>query len=142
MSGTNGKLTTHVLDLSKGVPASGMKVQLYRLETKRVGGGGGPAELLRAERLTAELLREAVTNPDGRLDRPLLEEDAFSPGAYELVFDVGSYFRSGGSGEVDIETKSGFLELVPIRFSVMDPKGHYHIPLLVAPGGYSTYRGS
>lgn len=128
-SRTDGKLTTHVLDLSKGIPASGMGIKLYRL------GGAG-------ERTEAELLVQGVTNPDGRLNRPLLEGEALQPGVYELVFDAGSYFKRSGNEAQAAEGGAVFLELVPVRFCVTDSKQHYHIPLLVAPGGYSTYRGS
>ncbi|AIQ62992.1 5-hydroxyisourate hydrolase [Paenibacillus stellifer] len=122
----NGRLTTHVLDLMKGVPAAGLFLELRRLE--------GENRLL---------LRQAATNADGRLDAPLLEGEDMEPGEYELLFHAGDYFRKGqeegGSGSpADI----GFLNLIPIRFHIGADGGHYHVPLLLAPGGYSTYRGS
>ncbi|WP_027090903.1 hydroxyisourate hydrolase [Cohnella thermotolerans] len=113
----SGRLTTHVLDVSLGTPAAGMRVQLWRL-----------AEDGR------ELLKEAYTNEDGRLDEPLLAGEAMMAGSYELLFDVGDYYR--GSAHI------AFLEWVPVRFHLAEPESHYHVPLLVAPGGYSTYRGS
>ncbi|MBB6732022.1 hydroxyisourate hydrolase [Cohnella zeiphila] len=114
-----GSLTTHVLDLSGGVPAAGIKVRLWRLA-----GDDGDGR--------RELVAEAETNADGRPERPLARDGALERGLYELVFDVGAYF---GDSEA-------IFEKVPVRFRVADPKSHYHIPLLVAPGGYSTYRGS
>ncbi|WP_151732858.1 hydroxyisourate hydrolase [Paenibacillus tengchongensis] len=120
----SGQLTTHVLDLSRGVPAAGMRVQLWKMS--------GSASLL---------LREAVTNSDGRLDRPLLEGAEFATGKYELLFHAGNYFRTSGGGAAGADGEA-FLEDIPIRFRITDPGAHYHVPLLVAPGGYSTYRGS
>lgn len=133
MSGMNGRLTTHVLDLSQGKPAAGLSLQLWRLDT------GGSV-----------LLREAVTNEDGRLDAPLLAGEEIQAGSYELLFMAGDYFRGvqAGAGEPEAEEEEGagavipFLDQIPIRFNMPDPSAHYHVPLLVAPGGYSTYRGS
>ena len=119
--GTGGRLTTHVLDIMRGRPAAGMRIGLYRLDD----GGSG----------TRVRLREARTNADGRTDEPLLAGAAFEAGCYELVFHAGEYFRAAGA---DI----GFLDEVPVRFRIADPAAHYHVPLLAAPGGYSTYRGS
>ncbi|WNS46973.1 hydroxyisourate hydrolase [Paenibacillus sp. MMS20-IR301] len=129
----SGRLTTHVLDLAQGKPAAGMPLQLWRL------GGGAPV-----------LLREAVTNSDGRLDAPLLAGEELLAGTYELLFMAGDYFREcrSAAGEAAAVTAAAnragglFLEHIPIRFSILDPAEHYHVPLLVAPGGYSTYRGS
>ncbi|WP_438494944.1 hydroxyisourate hydrolase [Paenibacillus sp. IHBB 3054] len=128
----SGRLTTHVLNLSGGIPAAGMALQLWRLEDG-----------------AASLLREAVTNADGRLDAPLLEGAELAAGSYELLFMAGDYFRSSGlpfeaSGEGNSADGAApfFLEQIPIRFNITDPSAHYHVPLLVAPGGYSTYRGS
>lgn len=114
-----GRLTTHVLDTAAGKPAAGMRIVFRRLEQ--------PAE--------AEV--EALTNADGRLDRPLLEGDAFQPGLYELQFHVGDYFHARGVRLAD----PAFLDIVPIRFGIAED-AHYHVPLLVSPYGYSTYRGS
>ncbi|MFC0211947.1 hydroxyisourate hydrolase [Paenibacillus chartarius] len=125
------RLTTHVLDISRGVPAAGVNVQLWHLRESPV------------------LVAEAVTNADGRLDQPLLDGDA-DAGVYELMFAVRDYFRKQPDGPTDklaAEPTAGgwaFLEQVPVRFRLgnADSESHYHIPLLVAPGGYSTYRGS
>lgn len=117
----NGRLTTHVLDLSRGVPAAGVKVRLWRLSDHGA---------------YRELLAEAETNADGRLDRPLVGDGELERGWYELAFEAGAYFRKLGT---DAES---FLDTVPVRFRVTDPASPYHIPLLVAPGGYSAYRGS
>lgn len=111
-------LTTHVLDTSREGPAEGVDVTLYRLEDGE------------REQLTA-----ATTNHDGRVDDPLLDEDEIATGTYELVFDVGTYYREGPS-------ESSFLEEVPVRFVIADADEHYHVPLLLSPGGYTTYRGS
>lgn len=121
----SGRLTTHVLDVSLGKPAAGVSVQLWRL-----GAGLG----------TPILLKEETTNADGRLDRPLLSDGELEPGEYELMFGAGDYF--GRSAVNSGESAPVFLGRIPIRFRVADPDSHYHIPLLVAPGGYSTYRGS
>lgn len=114
-----GRLTTHVLDTAAGKPAVGLRVTFRALD-------GAPGQTI-----------EAVTNQDGRLDKPLLEGVAFKPGQYELVFHVGDYFRAQGMTLAD----PAFLDIVPIRFGIAD-ESHYHVPLLVSPYGYSTYRGS
>jgi len=121
----SGRLTTHVLDLARGIPAAGLALQLRRL-----GEGAG------------ELLREAVTNADGRLEKPLLEGPELLPGGYELLFMAGDYFRQNNSAAAAEPDVLFFLENIPIRFNIVNPADHYHVPLLVAPGGYSTYRGS
>jgi 5-hydroxyisourate hydrolase len=115
-----GRLTTHVLDTASGKPAAGLKVELFRM---------GDA----AERVTV-----ATTNADGRVDRPLLEGDSFSPGVYELRFHAGDYLRRAGMPMQE----PAFLDVVPIRFGIAAPGDHYHVPLLLSPFGYSTYRGS
>jgi 5-hydroxyisourate hydrolase len=120
-----GLLTTHVLDTAHGRPAAGMRVELFRLDH--------PAGDERS------LLKEIHTNAEGRTDAPLLAEDELSLGIYELVFEVGAYFAErpeAGSAH------PSFLDLVPIRFGIADPSAHYHVPLLVSPWAYSTYRGS
>ena len=120
----SGRLTTHVLDTVRGRPAAGMRVELFRLD---------PASDER------NLLKEARTNANGRTDAPLLAEGELSRGIYELVFEVGEYFAGQPeAGSVD----PPFLKRVPIRFGVADPSAHYHVPLLVSPWSYSTYRGS
>ena len=114
-----GKLTTHVLDLANGCPGRGIKVELFRLNAER------------------KLVRSDQTNADGRCDAPLAEGAEFNEGSYELVFDAGSYFEAtGGSNFPE------FLGQVVIRFNVADASEHYHVPLLLSPYGYSTYRGS
>jgi len=115
-----GRLTTHVLDTAHGVPASGMRIELLRE-------GAGPATAL----------SRVSTNADGRTDSPLLEGDTLRAGTYQLVFHVAEYFR--GRGDPDA---GRFLERVPVVFVVDDPAGRYHVPLLVSPWSYSTYRGS
>lgn len=115
-----GRLTTHVLDISLGVPATGLTLQLWKLTDG-----------------TRELLRETITNSDGRLEAPLLEGGEMEAGCYELLFMVGDYYRRANT-----ERTSFFLEEIPIRFHIGSTTAHYHVPLLVAPGGYSTYRGS
>lgn len=114
-----GRLSTHVLDTARGRPAAGIRVTL-----DRIGPDGAPVPVA-----------EAVTNGDGRTDAPLLEGDAFAPGVYELAFAVGAYFEALAPG-------APFLDRVPIRFRIADGDGHYHVPLLVSPWSYSTYRGS
>ncbi len=115
-----GYLTTHVLDTAAGRPASGIRIELFR-----VGGD-------------KERIAEAVTNADGRCDQPLVGEGEFSEGEYELVFHAGDYFA--GQGVAVDEPR--FLDRVVIRFGVSDASEHYHVPLLVSPFAYSTYRGS
>jgi len=112
-----GRLTTHVLDTMRGRPAAGVAIRLCRT------GAAG-------------LVWHGRTNADGRTDRPLLEGDALTAGGYELEFDVGGYFA-----DADLPDPP-FLGLVPVHFAVADPAAHYHVPLLVSPWAYSTYRGS
>jgi 5-hydroxyisourate hydrolase len=116
-----GLLTTHVLDTAHGRPAAGLRLALYRL--------GHAGEVLVAE---------ATTNADGRTDAPLLAGDDLTPGVYELRFGLGAYFAAAGTAMPD----PPFLDVVPVRFGVADPSGHYHVPLLASPYAYSTYRGS
>ncbi|HVG96096.1 MAG TPA: hydroxyisourate hydrolase [Chloroflexota bacterium] len=123
------RLTTHVLDLAAGRPAAGVTVELYFLEHQ--GSPGGASE-------TRRPLASAVTGENGRPPRPLLEAASLPPGTYELVFRLGSYFRASGVALPE----PAFLDRVPVRFGVSDPEGEYHVPLLVSPWGYSTYRGS
>lgn len=113
-----GRLTTHVLDTASGKPAAGVRVVLRR------DGEAAP-------------LAEGATNADGRMDKPLLEGAAFKAGHYELTFHVGDYFRASGAKLAN----PAFLDVIPLRFSIADDT-HYHVPLLVSPYGYSTYRGS
>ena len=114
-----GKLTTHVLDTAAGKPAAGLKIELYRV------GGSAPLKTLH-------------TNADGRADGPILEGEGFAAGRYELRFHAGDYLRASGVALPD----PAFLDIIPIAFGIADPAGHYHVPLLLSPYGYSTYRGS
>ena len=116
----SGYLTTHVLDTARGCPAAGMTIALYRLEGEN-----------------RTLLRELVTNSDGRTDEQILPQSAFSVGIYELVFYAGAYLDAVGTPPEEPR----FLDLIPIRFG-MSQEDHYHVPLLISPFGYSTYRGS
>lgn len=116
-----GSLTTHVLDLARGCPAADVRIELWRLD---ISGG-------------RECLITIRTNADGRTDTPLLAGADFTAGGYELLFDVGEYFTRQGT-----TTGRPFLGQVPVRFYVADSESHYHVPLLVTPWGYSTYRGS
>ena len=116
-----GKLTTHVLDTAHGKPAAGVRVELHRLD--------GPGKKTK--------LGEAVTNDDGRLPQPLLAGDAMQAGRYRLLFHVGEYFASLGNTDA-----RQFLDVVPILFTINDAAANYHVPLLVSPWSYSTYRGS
>ena len=112
-----GKLTTHVLDLTTGRPAAGMRVELWNHDGKDT------------------LLKAVTTNADGRVDEPLLASSAMIVGSYELLFFVKDYF-------VTHLEDSPFLDRVPIRFAIADARASYHVPLLVTPWAYSTYRGS
>lgn len=125
---TTGYLTTHVLDTVHGTPAEGMKLELYVRETTPDGCADG--------RWLS--LRSVVTNADGRLDRPLLSGTDFKVGCYRLIFDVEAYFRAKGVAL----PKPAFLGKVPLDFGIADAQAHYHVPLLVSPWSYSTYRGS
>lgn len=115
-------LSTHVLDTARGAPAAGVRVALYRL----------------APDGARELLKEVATNADGRTDGPLLPGPELRRGTYELVFRVGDHFRAAGVALPD----PPFLDEVALRFGVSDEGAHYHVPLLVSPWSYSTYRGS
>lgn len=116
------KLSTHVLDTAHGKPAAAMRLELYRVK--------GSGEL--------ELVRRTTTNLDGRTDEPLLGEADMRAGIYEIQFHVAEYFDSQGADM----SKPPFLDLIPIRFSIADEDANYHVPLLVSPWSYSTYRGS
>ncbi len=113
------KLTTHCLDTFSGLPAKGIKVDVYFIAEKK------------------EKINSIVLNDNGRSDKPLLEGTNFKEGQYELVFFVGDYFK-----KITKLPKIPFLNEVVIRFGISNPKEHYHIPLLVSPWSYSTYRGS
>ncbi|HEY8283384.1 MAG TPA: hydroxyisourate hydrolase [Chloroflexota bacterium] len=117
-----GRLTTHVLDTAQGRPAANLEITLWGL------GADGERRLLKVAR----------TNADGRPNTPLLEGFDCAPGRYELIFAVGEYFAAQGVAAAD----PPFLDQVPVRFAISDPGAHYHVPLLVSPWAYSTYRGS
>jgi 5-hydroxyisourate hydrolase len=116
-----GRLTTHVLDLVHGKPGAGMAVTLYRRSGDRY-----------------ERIASATTNADGRCDAPLLEGDALQAGRYRLVFAAGAYFRQRGVALPE----PPFVDEAVLDFGVADASAHYHVPLLVSPWSYSTYRGS
>ena len=111
------RISTHVLDTSRGEPARGVAIDLH---------------------FCAKLVKTAVTNMDGRTDQPLVSADRLETGVYELTFHAGDYFRATGVAL----TAPPFLDEVVVRFGVADPNGNYHVPLLLSPYGYSTYRGS
>ena len=116
-----GQLTTHVLDTHAGLPAAGLAIDLFAVDGD-----------------TRTLIKSVTTNADGRIDGPLLQGDAFATGVYELAFHAGDYFRARG---VQLP-QPPFLDRITIRFGIADASAHYHVPLLVTPFSYSTYRGS
>jgi len=116
-----GQLTTHVLDTAHGKPGKNVEIHLYKIDDNS-----------RVE------LSSKRTNADGRCDQPLLEGAALAPGVYELDFHVGAYFSALGLPQ----TRPPFLDVVTLRFGVADASQHYHVPLVVTPWSYSTYRGS
>jgi 5-hydroxyisourate hydrolase len=124
-----GKLTTHVLNLAAGIPAAGMRIEL-----RTAASSGGAADLAS----TPPPIASAQTNSDGRCPSPLLEGAAFRPGRYTLTFHVAAYFRALGHELPE----PPFLDEVMIAFGIADAHGDYHVPLLVSPWSYSTYRGS
>lgn len=115
-----GRLTTHVLDTARGIPAANLAIELWRVDEP------------------SQLIKRVTTNTDGRVAEPLLEGESFMAGTYELRFFAGDYLRNGG---VRLTTPS-FLDIVPVRFGIARSDQHYHVPLLLSPYGYSTYRGS
>lgn len=119
MANDGGYLTTHVLDTARGVPAADLRVDLVRLDGER-----------------REPLGTFETNIDGRTDRPVLAVEDFAPGTYELVFHAGDYLSRHDT------PANAFLDIVPIRFTITDSAAHYHVPLLLSPYSYATYRGS
>jgi 5-hydroxyisourate hydrolase len=118
-----GKLTTHVLDTVHGKPAANLTIELWAVD---------PRSCQRT------LLKTIITNADGRTDTPLLTDDEFVVGTYELIFAIGPYFTQ----QIHSLPDPPFLDRVPIQFGIADPNGHYHVPLLASPWAYSTYRGS
>ncbi len=117
-----GRLSTHVLDTANGIPAQGVALALYRLSET-----GAPL-----------LLKNSITNADGRTDAPLLEGADCVVGCYELVFHIGPYFLKHGHSPAGHQ----FLDAVPVRFHITDAQARYHVPLVCSPWSYSTYRGS
>lgn len=116
-----GKLSTHVLDITQGKPGAGVSIELYAVSASgRI------------------LLKSALTNHDGRCDAPLLQGDEMQAGQYELVFGAGDYFAGQG---VSVPTPR-FIDRVVIAFGIADAEQNYHVPLVVSPWAYSTYRGS
>lgn len=115
-----GQLTSHVLDTTHGTPAAGVKIDLYSLAQGRV------------------QIKSLVTNADGRCDQSMLNADEIKSGQWELVFHVGDYFAGKNIAAGD----TPFLDEVPVRFGIDDSDAHYHVPLLVSPWSYTTYRGS
>lgn len=118
-----GKLTTHVLDTAHGCPAAGMAITLWAIAP---------------DTSAKTLIKSVQTNADGRTDTPLLMEDDFKVGVYELTFEVGAYFAQKDPAL----PQPPFLDTVPLRFGIADANIHYHVPLLASPWSYSTYRGS
>ena len=114
------KLTTHVLDVYTGKPGRGIKVDLYSIKSGK-----------------REKLNSVILNSDGRADKPLIEGSNFQEGQYEIIFFIGDYFKN-----ITEMQKTPFLDDVVVRFGISNPKEHYHVPLLVSPWSYSTYRGS
>lgn len=116
-----GKLSTHVLDTTTGSPATGMALTLHRIDKDG-----------------RELIKTVVTNGDGRTDQPLLSPDEIKVGRYQLTFFVEEYFKH----KLVVQDSPAFLDEIPIRFAISDAAANYHVPLLVTPWSYSTYRGS
>ena len=114
------KLTTHVLDIYSGKPGKGIKVEVYQIQNAQ-----------------KEKINSVILNNDGRPDKPLIEGSSFKEGQYELVFFVGDYFK-----KITEVPKIPFLDDVVVKFGISNAKEHYHVPLLVSPWSYSTYRGS
>lgn len=117
----DGFLTTHVLDTARGVPVQGVKIALYRVSGN-----------------SHKKIAEMETNDDGRTDSPILPKGKMKAGSYELIFFAGDYLRATGQAGAE----PLFLDQVPIRFGISNEDSHYHVPLLISPFGYSTYRGS
>ena len=115
------RISTHVLDIALGCPAAGVRVELF-------GQAAGQRELIRS----------AITNADGRTDEPLMSTEAIVPGTYELVFHAGAYFKSSAA----FQHGARVFDVITIRFEAADAQGSYHVPLLLAPNGYTIYRGS
>lgn len=121
MTAETGRLTTHVLDTATGRPAAGLAIELVAIEGDE-----------------RRAIKSVVTNHDGRVDAPLLSGDELQVGVYELIFYAGAYLSASGQPLTD----PPFLDVIPIRFGIADSSAHYHVPLLISPYSYSTYRGS
>ncbi len=121
MTGSDGYVTTHVLDAARGCPAPDLAIEVWRLD--------GAAR---------RLLRRVQTNADGRTDAPAIPKGELAPGVYELVFNVGAYLDA----HIGVADGPRFLDQIPIRFGIADASQHYHVPLLLSPYSYATYRGS
>ncbi len=117
---SQGRLTTHVLDTARGRPAAGLRIELWSTGAAR------------------HLIVSVITNDDGRTDSPLLQGESFKSGGYELLFYAGDYLRLSASRVEE----PAFLDVIPVRFGISNAQQHYHVPLLLSPYGYSTYRGS
>ncbi len=117
----DGYLTTHVLDTARGCPAEGIKIALYRVSGN-----------------SHRKIAEATTNVDGRTEEPILSQKKFKVGSYEMIFFCGDYLETTNLVSENVK----FLDQVPIRFGITDDSQHYHVPLLLSPYGYTTYRGS
>jgi 5-hydroxyisourate hydrolase len=115
------RLSTHVLDTSRGAPAAGIRVELHVLAAGQ-----------------RRLIATSITNADGRTDAPLVAADRLDVGVYELTFHAGDYLSRSGA----VLTDPPFLDDIVVRIGIADPIGHYHVPLLLSPYGYSVYRGS
>ena len=120
-----GKLTTHVLDTALGMPAADLRIELWLIAEDG-----------------EKLIKTLRTNLDGRTDAPLLDERGIAVGTYELLFFVGEYFAARGVVGDSAQTEPRFLDIVPVRFGIADAAASYHVPLLVSPWSYTTYRGS
>lgn len=115
-----GRLTTHVLDVARGIPAAGLVIELWEVGS------------------SVKHCKTVTTNKDGRTEQPLLSDADFKPGVFELCFLAGDYLKQSGQ----LLSEPPFLNVIPIRFGIADASQHYHVPLLLSPFGYSTYRGS
>ena len=116
-----GRLTTHILDTAHGCPGGGIKIELYRVDG-----------------VNLTLIQRTLSNSDGRCDAPLLQGDDYVSGVYQLQFHAGAYFRARGVAPQE----PAFLDVVVLRFGIDSAQSHYHVPLLISPYSYSTYRGS
>lgn len=132
-NGHGGFLTCHVLDTANGIPASGMQIDLYRYDTVDSDDGTN------TQKQERKLIKSFITNSDGRLNGPALTGSEFKEGQYEWIFYAGDYFAKYSGSRL---SGTPFLDVVPLRFGLDDPTEHYHVPLLVSPWSYSTYRGS